>query len=56
MPPVASTLLITHTDRDGLLSGAALLRALGDGPAPDRWPGSITILPAWTKGTSSGPS
>jgi len=28
-------LLISHTDRDGLLSGAALLRALGDGPAPD---------------------
>jgi hypothetical protein len=31
-PPI---LLITHTDRDGLLSGAALLRALGGTPAPD---------------------
>ena len=31
-PPI---LLITHTDRDGLLSGAALLRALGVTPAPD---------------------
>jgi hypothetical protein len=28
-------LLITHTDRDGLLSGAALLRALGATSAPD---------------------
>ena len=30
--PNSSTLLITHTDRDGLLSGAALLRALQMGP------------------------
>ena len=31
----ASTLLITHTDRDGLLSGAALLRGLSAAPAPE---------------------
>jgi len=31
-PPI---LVITHTDRDGLLSGAAVLRALGVTPAPD---------------------
>jgi len=35
MHPTPPILLITHTDRDGLLSGAALLRALGAAPAPD---------------------
>ncbi len=29
------TLLVTHTDRDGVFSGAALLRALGDPDGPD---------------------
>jgi len=35
MRPNPLILIITHTDRDGLLSGAALLRALGGTPAPD---------------------
>jgi len=30
-----NTLLISHTDRDGLFSAAALLRALGDAQAPE---------------------
>jgi hypothetical protein len=30
-----STLLVTHTDRDGIFSGAALLRVLGDPDGPD---------------------
>lgn len=32
---LAPSLLITHTDRDGVFSGAALLRALGDPDRPD---------------------
>ena len=42
----ASTLLITHTDRDGLLSGAALLRALADvdGLSPDDVDGPDVVL------------
>ena len=35
MHPSSPILLITHTDRDGLLSGAALLRVLGATAAPD---------------------
>ena len=34
-PRTNPILLITHTDRDGLLSGAALLRALGDPWGPE---------------------
>jgi len=35
MRPNPPILLSTHTDRDGLLSGAALLRSLGAPPVPD---------------------